>query len=121
LATVLARRGESDAALDAYATGIGEAIDYGNSTHAATILRNLVALLVDMGDSRSASILLGALDGDGVKATYGSEARRLSAAHGALATIGSSRERDQWIAQGASLRLDEALLAARAAVKALRS
>ncbi|HEY6531565.1 MAG TPA: winged helix-turn-helix domain-containing protein [Acidimicrobiales bacterium] len=121
LATAYASLGQTHDALDEYATGVGEAIDYGNSTHAATLLRNLVGLLVDLGDIPTAATLMGALGGSDVKSSYGEEARRMADIRETLVASRSTGEVDRWLAEGAGLRLDEALRTAHAAIDEQRS
>jgi predicted ATPase/DNA-binding winged helix-turn-helix (wHTH) protein len=121
LASSLTRLGEITAALDEFATCVEEAIAYGNSTHAATILRNLVDLLVAAGDTRTAAVLLGALGADDVKTTYGDEARRMEATRDALTGGRATTDVDAWMAEGVALRMEEALRVALTAVEALRS
>lgn len=79
LASLLGRRGHTEQALRRFRTVIAHWRRLGNYTHQLTTLRNLVELLVQLGDDEPAAMLYGAVT-DGRSPTFGLEAERLATA-----------------------------------------
>lgn len=116
LATELTRTGDLPAALAAYADALTAFTSDGNLTHALTATRNLVGLLVLLGDDRNAVLLGAATTSDGVRASYGAEATALTE------VLETTRRRvgdgpfATWTAEGRGLDLDRCLRTARRVV-----
>ena len=94
------RRGEIDAALDAFEPVLSHYRRTPSSTHAITAVRNLIVLLVRAGHDRPAAELLGALSTPEAKATYGAESELLDEAR---KTIDHRNDPDSvvaWLATG---------------------
>ena len=78
LAAEHARAGRLRQALDAYSACLQEYVRHGNFVHAVTTLRNLVEVLVALGDDRAAALLVGATSSEQLRPSYGPEVVRLS-------------------------------------------
>jgi len=121
LATALHRTGDVPGALAAFATGLRESIAYGNHVHATTTLRNVIALLAELGAQDDAAVLLGTLERAGTKATFGAEAARLSDAVDAVGGQDGDVEVRRRTEEASTLGLSGALHAALAAVERLEA
>jgi hypothetical protein len=95
------RVGEPEEALAAFGPVLDAYRRAGNVTHAVTALRNLVDLLVRVGDDEVAMLVLGALSDGAVSTTYGDEARRLEDARNRVDERAGSSRTDAWLARGA--------------------
>lgn len=78
LAAEYARDGHFRQALDAYAACLQEYVRHGNFVHAITTLRNLVEVLVAVGDDHAAAMLAAATSSEQLRPSYGPEVVRLS-------------------------------------------
>ena len=63
LAIELARTGDTDTALDLLATALGDLVRRGSWTHATIALRTIIGLLSELGDDRTATLVVGAISG----------------------------------------------------------
>ena len=116
LATELARAGERDKALDAYAGCLHGYLRHGNLVHALTALREVVEPLADSGDTVTAVRLAAATFGDQWRVSYGPQAGRLPLVVERLRdSVGDDRFQ-QWWETGTELGLFEAVQLAVAAL-----
>jgi tetratricopeptide (TPR) repeat protein len=109
LATELARAGEFGHALDAYAVCLGEFARHGNFVHAVTMLRNLVEVLVAIGDDRGATVLSAATSGDHVRPVYGVDSVRLSHLVAGVEQRVGTGQFDAWTEEGRLLDIPQAV------------
>jgi predicted ATPase/DNA-binding winged helix-turn-helix (wHTH) protein len=77
LAAEHTRSGRFADALDAYHDCLVDYARHGNFVHAVTTLRNLVAVLVAVGDDIGAAVIAAASSREGLRPSYGVEALRL--------------------------------------------
>jgi hypothetical protein len=109
LAAEYARDGHFREALDAYAACLHEYVRHGNFVHAITTLRNLVEVLVAVGDDHAAAMLAAATSSDQQRASYGPEVVRLSTVvAGIEQRVGASCFRE-WTDEGRLLDLPRAV------------
>ena len=112
LASLQGRRGRSDRALPLFREAVAHWCRLGNHTHQLTTLRNLVELLAQLGEHRSAAIIYGAVTGGGAP-SFGAEAQRLAAAWQQVQHHLGVEQAEQLVAKGRRLdptrRGDEAL------------
>jgi DNA-binding winged helix-turn-helix (wHTH) protein/predicted ATPase len=109
LATEYTRRGDHQHAIATYLSALADHRRHGNFTHAVTAMRNLIGLLVDLGDDEGAATLAGAMSDDRLRTSYGTEADSIAAR---LAEMGSRRSTPQvtgWFDRGRDLHVDEAI------------
>ncbi len=102
LTSVRARTGDPEAAPRAFDSILRACRRDGNLTHAVTVLRNLVELLVRLGDDELAMIVLGAVTHHGRRLPYGEEAVRLNEARGTVEARAGLTTVEQWLAKGGS-------------------
>jgi predicted ATPase len=98
--SVHAKSADPTGALHAFARLIEDWQRHGNLTHLVTSLRNLIELFVRIGALEPAGQILGAVQANRVKRTYGDEARRLAAVHWSLEQALGARRLERAIAQG---------------------
>ena len=112
-ASLLARSGDLRAAVPVFSRVVAEFRRQGDVTHLVTVLRNLVVLLVDAGESAAGVRLHAALSVDGVKASYGIELDRLedamARAAAALGPAEVARQRGAGVAESVDAAADGAL------------
>jgi predicted ATPase/DNA-binding winged helix-turn-helix (wHTH) protein len=101
LASVHARAGDPDDAVDAFADILDHWRRHGSVTHAVTTLRNLVELLVRMGEDQLAMTLLGALSTASVQSPYGEAEMRLDAATSEVSEHVGDAMVSAWMSNGA--------------------
>lgn len=101
LLSAQARSGDTEAALAAFEPVLRLYLQTRNVTHGVTALRNLIELLVRVGDDEMAMRLLGALSKPSVKASYGTELELLEAARDTVAARQGAVRVDEWIDAGA--------------------
>lgn len=120
LAMVHARAGAMLEALDVVGVCLHDALRHGNLIHAVTTLRNLVEVLVLLGDDEDAVVLAAAMRAEELRASYGAEAMR----HGELLDTVARRVGHvaftEWSDAGRSMGLDAALRMAARVVDARR-
>ena len=102
LTSVRARTGDPEAARRAFGTILRACRRDGNLTHAVTVLRNLVELLVRLGDDEFAMVVLGAVSDHGVRSPYGDEAVRLDDARRTVEARVGLTTVERWSALGGS-------------------
>ncbi len=109
LAAELARAGATRAAYEAFGVALRSAVRHGNLVHAATMMCDLVTLLVADGDQRAATVLATAVADEVDRAPDGDERSRLASV---LAQVESEVWPDRfasWQAEGRALDLDAAV------------
>ncbi len=105
LAVEYARVGQLQEALDAYAACLHEYLRHGNFVHSVTTLRNLVEVLVALGDDHGAAVLAAATSSEQLRPSYGPEMLRLSTVvAGIEQRVGASRF-GEWTDEGLLLDL----------------
>ncbi len=109
LAREHARAGEFRKALDAYAVCLHEYARHGNFVHAVTTLRNLVEMLVAVGDDHGAAVLAAATSGDHLRPTYSVDAVRLSNMVAGIEQRAGMSHLVAWTAEGRLLDLPQAV------------
>jgi predicted ATPase len=102
LTSVRARTGDPEAAQRAFSSILAACRRNGNLTHAVTVLRNLVELLVRLGDDELAMIVLGAVSNHGARSPYGDEAVRLDEARRTVEARSGLTTVERWLAKGGS-------------------
>ncbi len=109
LAAEHARAGQLHQSLDAYSACLHEYVRHGNFVHAVTTLRNLVEMLVTLGDDRAAALLAAATSSQQLRPSYGPEVVRLSrVVAGIEQRVGASRF-GAWTDEGRLLDLPQAV------------
>lgn len=109
LAAEHARVGQFEEAFQAYAACLHEYVRHGNFVHAVTTLRNLVELLVALGDDHGAAVLAAASSSEQLRPSYGTEMLRLSTVvDGIEQRVGASRFAE-WSDEGSLLDLPRAV------------
>ena len=109
LAAEHARSGQLHQSLDAYSACLHEYVRHGNFVHAVTTLRNLVEVMVALGDDRAAALLAAATSNEHLRPSYGPEVVRLSTVvAGIEQRVGASRF-GEWTDEGRLLGLPEAV------------
>jgi tetratricopeptide (TPR) repeat protein len=121
LATELARAGERDKALDAYADCLHGYLRHGNLVHALTAVREVVEPLADSGETVAAVQLAAATFGDGHRVSYGPQAERLPAVVERLRRSVGDDSFEAWWSTGAALGLYEAVRLAASAIDRRRA
>lgn len=117
LVTQEARWGEPASASSTFVEVLEHWRRHGSLTHLVTTLRNLVVYLSRIGEPVAAARLLGAVDANAHKPTFGAEAERLDRTREELvARLGSAEAAHR--AAGASMRLAEAVDEGRAVLVA---
>jgi predicted ATPase/DNA-binding winged helix-turn-helix (wHTH) protein len=108
-----ARTGDPAAALGRFGPVLAGYRRTGDVTHSATALRNLIDLLVRIGDDEVAMSILGALAADSPKSSFGEEADRLDLARRTVEERAGATQAERWMARGAgrgpSWALDRAI------------
>jgi tetratricopeptide (TPR) repeat protein len=118
LVSLRARHGDGRDALADFASVLEDCRRHGNASHAATVLRNLVELLCRLEDVHHAVVVLGALSGPDVKASFGEEARRLESSMAQVRERVGAATFDRWWAEAADAGVDGALAVATDVVEA---
>ncbi len=109
LAAEHARAGQLQQAVDVYSTCLHEYVRHGNFVHAVTTLRNLVEVLVALGDDRAAALLAAATSSEQLRPSYGPEVERLSSVVADIEQrVGASRF-SEWTNEGRLLGLPQAV------------
>ena len=109
LAAEHARAGQLHQAMDVYSACLHEYVRHGNFVHAVTTLRNLVEVLVAVGDDRAGALLAAAMSSEQLRPSYGPEAMRLSTVvAGIERRVGASRF-GEWTDEGRLLDLPQAV------------
>jgi predicted ATPase len=121
LAAEHARVGDLRDAFDEYAICLQEYARHGNFVHAVTTLRNLIEVLVSVGDDHGATILAGATSGDHLRHSYGVETTRLSTVLAAVELRGGATDFAIWIGEGFALDVPQAVQVAIDLVEGHRS
>jgi predicted ATPase/DNA-binding winged helix-turn-helix (wHTH) protein len=109
LASEHARAGDVHNALDEYAVCLHEYARHGNFVHAVTTLRNLIEVLIAIGDDRGATILAAATSGDHLRPSYGVETTRLSAHLAAVEQRVGAAHFATWTGEGQLLDVPQAV------------
>ena len=109
LATEQARAGDFREALRTYAVCLHEYARHGNFVHAVTTVRNLIEVLVAVGDDHGAAVLAAATSGDGVRPSYGVETARLSRAVAGVAQRAGPKRFAAWSREGRLLDVRSAV------------
>ena len=111
LATDLARAGDLESALGAYASAFDDFLRHGDQTHAVIAIRNLVGLLGAIGDDRGATVLAGAVSDDHLQRSYGTEAERVNDVLAEVRhRVGTNRFKE-WFDEGRALDSECVLVA----------
>ena len=109
LATEQARAGDFREALRTYAVCLHEYARHGNFVHAVTTVRNLIEVLVAVGDDHGAAVLAAATSGDGVRPSYGVETARLSRVVAGVAQRAGPKRFAAWSREGRLLDVRSAV------------
>ena len=109
LAAEHARAGDMSDAFDEYAICLQEYARHGNYVHAVTTLRNLIEILVAVGDDHGATILAGATSGDHLRPSYGVETTRLSMLLAAVEQRVGAANFAIWTGDGLALDVPQAV------------
>ncbi len=117
LAAEYGRAGDTARALETYLRALTNYQRHGNTTHAVTALRNLIALLFDLGDSRGVAVLAGALSDDRLRRSYGAEADRIGQVVAETAAAIGPVQFDRWFGEGQVLDVEQAIRAAQGFVE----
>lgn len=121
LATEHARAGDLREALDEYAMCLHEYARHGNYVHAVTTLRNLIEVLVAVGDDHGGSVLAAATSGDHLRPSHGVETARLSTVLAGVEQRVGAAHFSVWTVEGQLLDLAHAVQAATGLVDRHRS
>ncbi len=121
LAAECSRSGEHLQAIEVFADCLRDYSRHGNFVHAVTSLRNLVAVLVAVGEDRGATILGAAATNPQLRPSYGPEWAQLAAVLLALEARVGTTLFAQWSAHGRRLDVDQALNTALELVEQRRS
>ena len=116
LATELARAGDHDRALDAYADCLAGHLRNGNMTHALTTLRNIIELLNNRDERATALKLAAATSIQNRRVSYGPEAQRVSEVVELIRHSVDDTTFQEWWTTGAALGLYDAVKFAAAAL-----
>ncbi len=109
LAAEYSRAGAHLQAIDVFANCLRDFSRHGNFVHAVTSLRNLVGVLVAIGEDRSAAILGAAATNPLLRPSYGPEWAQLEALLSALEARVGPTLYSEWSAHGRRLDIDRAL------------
>jgi predicted ATPase/DNA-binding winged helix-turn-helix (wHTH) protein len=109
LATELARAGRFRDALDHFGVCLRDYARHGNFVHAVTTLRNLVGVLVAIGDDHGATVLAGATASDELRPSYGIETAQLSTVVADIERRAGTDQFATWTGEGRLLDLAEAV------------
>jgi len=103
LASQYSRAGSHRQALDAFAECLHDYARHGNYVHAVTSLRNMIEVLVAVGDDHGAAVIGAATSSDLMRKSYGPEAERLADVHDAVqCRVGPTRFAE-WVLEGDGL------------------
>jgi len=100
LGTEYARAGDHHKALETFAGCLHDYARHGNFVHATTTLRNLVEVLVAVGDDHGAAVLAGAMSDARLRPSYGAETARLGDVIAAIEQRIGSPQFDEWSTEG---------------------
>jgi predicted ATPase/DNA-binding winged helix-turn-helix (wHTH) protein len=114
-----ARAGVPSTALEVYLSCLGLLRRHGNTVHAVTTLRNLVALLAALGQDADAVIIATAVTAPDLRPTFGPESEELAGVVDEVRGRAGSSRFDEWAATGRGLDVAETILYAASAVAAL--
>ena len=103
LASELARAGSNRQALDAFAECLHDYARHGNYVHAVTSLRNMIEVLVAVGDDHGAAVIGVATSSDLLRQSYGPEAERLSDVLGSVERRVGPTRFAEWVIEGNGL------------------
>lgn len=109
LAAEHARVGQLHEALDAYAACLREYTRHGNFVHSVTTLRNLIEVLVTVGDDRGAAVLAAATSSEQLRPSYGTEMLRLTTVVAGIERRVGARRFGEWTGEGMLLDLPRAV------------
>jgi hypothetical protein len=101
LAALTARHGDPLESLRQHRAVLVSACRDGNLTHGVTAARNVVDLLVRMGEDEPAMRLFGALSAPGIAPGYGADATRLASARASAGQRVGEETLGRWVAEGA--------------------
>jgi len=121
LATEYSRAGAQRQAIDIFANCLRDYSRHGNFVHAVTSLRNLVVVLVAIGEDRGATILGAAATNPRLRPSYGTEWAQLDALLSTLETRVGPTLFAEWSTHGRRLDVDQALNIALELVEQRRS
>jgi predicted ATPase/DNA-binding winged helix-turn-helix (wHTH) protein len=96
-----ARTGDPAAALASFGPVLAGYRRSGDVSHSVTAMRNLIDLLVRIGDDEVAMELLAALSAESVKSSFGEEAQRLDLARETVAARVGSATLERWMSPAA--------------------
>lgn len=109
LAADLARVGDAAGSLVAASTCLRGYLRHGNFVHAVTAIRNLVEILVGVGDDQGAAVLGAVATRSDLRASFGTESVRLGEVLGDLIRRVGTQRYERWAAEGAELEIDQAV------------
>jgi hypothetical protein len=109
LAAEHARAGNVSNAFDEYAICLQEYARHGNFVHAVTTLRNLIEVLIAVGDGHGATLLAAATSGDHLRPSYGVETTRLSTLLAAVEQRVGATNFATWTGEGLALDVPQAV------------
>ncbi|MFN3215475.1 MAG: ATP-binding protein [Acidimicrobiales bacterium] len=109
------RNGDLDRSLEPFAICLHDHARHGNLVHAVTTLRNLVEVLVALGDDEAAVSIGAAATDEALRPSYGAEAERLTAILAEARRRVGDETYERWAAAG--FTLPQALRAAAVAVE----
>ncbi len=118
-ATEHARAGAPTTALEVYLSCLDLVRRHGNTVHAVTTLRNLVALLATLGQDADAAIIATAVTAPNLRPTFGPESEELAGVLDEVQGRAGSSRFDEWAVTGRGLDVTETILYAASAVAAL--
>jgi len=103
LASEHARAGSHRQALDAFAECLHAYARHGNYVHAVTSLRNMIGVLVAVGDDYGAAVIGAATSSDLLRTSYGPEAERLSDVLDSVQRRAGPTKFAEWVLEGSGL------------------
>ncbi len=109
MATEFARVGEVREALEVSADCLRGYLRHGNFVHAVTAIRNLVEILVAVGDDRAAAVLGAVGVRSDLRPSYGPESARLQEVLAGLTLRVGAEQHGRWAAEAGGLEVDQAV------------
>ena len=103
LASEYSRAGSHRQALDAFAECLRAYARQGNYVHAVTALRNMIEVLVAIGDDHGAAVIGAATSSDLLRKSYGPEAERLADVLDSVESRASPTQFAEWVLEGSGL------------------
>ena len=105
LACEHSRSGAHRQALDAFAECLHASARHGNYVHAVTSLRNMIEVLVAVGDDHGAAVIGAATSSDILRKSYGPEAERLAEVMDSVERRVGPTQFAAWVLEGSGLEV----------------